>query len=116
VPQAIVLKRLSGAECRVVIPLNGAVVASTSKWTLTRLGDGPGHVPGYRFQGVLSYLDSFLFNHQQLTKEVIIVLRDRTQGFAKEYRIEPMPGEVMALNGMILTCERVTLHGLSDAH
>ena len=105
-----VLKSLRGLEGQITIPSIGAVIGTFQKWSLQRREDGPSRLSGYRLTAFLSYVNPMLVNEPSLTKQITITIRAGRDGFNKQYRLELMPGEAMALDGMSLTVEGVTIH------
>lgn len=103
-----VLKSMRGVEGEITLPALGAVIGTMSKWSLTRREDGS-RSSGYRLHAVFSYLNPMLFNEKSLTKQITVSIRDRDRSVNKQYRLEPVPGREMRLEGMSLLIEEVQI-------
>lgn len=102
------LKSMRGIEGEVTLPALGAVIGTMQKWSLTRREDGSRN-SGYRLHAVFSYLNPLLFNESSLTKQITVAIRDRDRSVNKQYRLEPVPGQRMVLEGMSLLIEGVSI-------
>jgi hypothetical protein len=109
------LKSMKGVEGEITVPSLGMVIGTMMKWSLTRREDGS-RSSGYRLHAVFSYLNPMFFNEESLTKQITIALRDRDRKVNKEFRLEPIPGQKMALEGMSLLIEGVTIWPLETAN
>lgn len=100
------LKSMRGVEGEVTVPALGMVIGTMQKWSLARREDGSRR-SGYRLHAVFSYLNPMFFNSDSLTKQITIAIRDRDRKVNKQYRLEPIPGQKMVLEGMSLLIEGV---------
>ena len=102
------LKSMRGVEGAVTVPSIGMEIGTMMKWSLARREDGSRN-SGYRLHAVFSYLNPMFFNESSLTKVITVAIRDRDRSVNKQYRLEPIPGQKMVLEGMSLLIEGVTI-------
>jgi hypothetical protein len=101
--------QIRGRHGDLSIPAMGAVIAKfdgeNGYWLLKRHEDGqqPGNPVVYRFHAVLSYLNRGFYDDERFVK--VLTLKVGTQLF----RVDPIDGQRMELQGRTLQCEGVNL-------
>ena len=93
------IKAISGLEGEITIPSYGAQVGTFSKWTLQRHQDESGKQGRvFRLDAALSYLNEWLWNEENLEKQIVVTLRKGGR-VDSQFRLTPVPGTRTVLDG-----------------
>ena len=101
-----VFQRIKGTRGKVWIPTLGALIGTMSEWTLIARGDEDHPTDGlYDLRVTFSYLNPHLWEDEDYTKEVVVILNKTTQ-----FRVQKASDEETVLIGRSLLMKGVAIH------